>query len=258
VGLDKRGHHYSSQLSGGEQQRVAIGRALAAAPQLLVLDEPLSGLDSHRRLEVLPYLERLRDDLQIPIVYVTHGTAEIARLASTVVVLAAGRVAFAGPVRDAMTQLDLLPLGEGDEAGTLIEGCVTEQDEAFGLTHVAVSGGELVVPRLALARGTRVRTRIRARDVMLATERPSGLSALNVLAARVAAVGPAHGAAVDVRLSCGEDQLMARVTRRSADALGLVPGREVFAIVKAVTFDPETLGVATVRGDPGHAPPAGK
>jgi len=235
------------RLSGGEQQRVAIGRALAADPRLLVLDEPLSSLDAQRRLEVLPYLERLRDDIGLPMVYITHSADEIARLASRVVVLAAGRVEFAGPVRDAMARLDLLHIEGAEDAGAIVEGRVAAHDAADDLTRLAISGGELIVPRLQLPVGTRVRTRIRSRDVMIATVRPTGLSAQNVLAARITAVDEEYGTAVHLRLACGDDELLARVTRRALRRLDLVPGRAVFAVVKSLSFDPAGLGVRTAQ-----------
>jgi molybdate transport system ATP-binding protein len=242
------------RLSGGEQQRVAIGRALAADPRLLVLDEPLSGLDARRRLEVLPYLERLRDETGLPMVYITHSADEIARLAATVVVLAAGRVEFAGPVRDAMARLDVLPIEGAEDAGAVVEGRVAAHDAADELTRLAISGGELIVPRLPLPVGTRVRTRIRSRDVMIATARPDGLSAQNVLPARVLAIDAEEGAAVHLRLACGTDELLARVTRRALRALDLAPGRAVFAVVKSLSFDPAGLGVSSPRA-PEDQPP---
>jgi molybdate transport system ATP-binding protein len=219
-----------------------------------VLDEPLSSLDAQRRLEVLPYLERLRDNVGLPMVYITHSADEIARLASRVVVLAAGRVEFAGPVRDAMARLGVLHIEGAEDAGAIVEGRVAAHDAADDLTRLTISGGELIVPRLPLPVGTRVRTRIRSRDVMIATARPAGLSAQNVLPARILAVDAEEGAAVHLRLACGTDELLARVTRRALRALDLAPGRAVFAVVKSLSFDPAGLGVSSPRA-PEDQPP---
>jgi molybdate transport system ATP-binding protein len=192
------------------------------------MDEPLASLDAARKAEILPYIERLRDEAGIPIIYVSHSVSEVVRLATWVVVLAEGRVAAAGPPRELMSRLDLLALVGGPEAGVVIEASVSE----------------LVVPRLPLVRGTPVRVRIRARDVMLAREVPTGLSALNVLAARVAEIGAPDGAVVDVKLDCGGEMLIARVTQRSVGRLGLEPGRPVFAVLKSIAFDMRTLSEA--------------
>jgi molybdate transport system ATP-binding protein len=238
--LDRR----PDSLSGGEKQRVAIGRALLAAPRLLLMDEPLASLDAARKAEILPYIERLRDEAGIPIVYVSHSVSEVVRLATWVVVMADGKVAAAGPPRDLMSRLDLLALVGGPEAGVVIEASVSVHDDVDQLTRLASAAGELVVPRLLLERGTPVRVRIRARDVMLAREAPTGLSALNVLAARVAEIGAPDGAVVDVKLDCGGELLIARVTRRSVGRLGLAPGRPVFAVLKSIAFDMRTMSEA--------------
>ncbi|MGE0716056.1 MAG: molybdenum ABC transporter ATP-binding protein [Alphaproteobacteria bacterium] len=223
-------------LSGGEQQRVAIGRALLASPRLLLMDEPLASLDADRRGEIMPFIERLRDEGGVPIVYVSHALAEVVRLATTVVVLADGKVAAAGPTAEMMSRLDLLPLTGRADAGAVLD-AVVEGTDADGLTTLATVAGPLVVPRVGLARGTALRVRIRAREVMLATARPEGISALNVLEGRVGALGGGEGSVVDVRVDCGGAPLLARVTRRSVAALGLAPGRPVFAVVKSVAFD---------------------
>jgi molybdate transport system ATP-binding protein len=168
----------------------------------------------------------------------------VVRLATWVVVMADGKVAAAGPPRDLMSRLDLLALVGGPEAGVVIEASVSVHDDVDQLTRLASAAGELVVPRLLLERGTPVRVRIRARDVMLAREAPTGLSALNVLAARVAEIGAPDGAVVDVKLDCGGELLIARVTRRSVGRLGLAPGRPVFAVLKSIAFDMRTMSEA--------------
>ncbi|THF59628.1 molybdenum ABC transporter ATP-binding protein [Ollibium composti] len=231
--LDRR----PSGLSGGEKQRVAIGRALLASPRLLLMDEPLASLDEARKAEIMPYIERLRDETKIPIVYVSHSVAEVARLASEVVVLSAGKVTAAGPAAAILQRLDLLPDEERGEGGALLETVVARHDAEFAMTVLASAAGEIRVPRLDLAVGAPVRVRIRARDVMIATERPHGLSALNVLAGRVVSIEPEDDASVDVRMDCNGATIVSRITRQSRQALGLEPGREVFAVVKTLSFD---------------------
>jgi molybdate transport system ATP-binding protein len=236
--LDRR----PGSLSGGEKQRVAIGRALLAAPRALLMDEPLAALDDARKAEILPYLERLRDESEIPIVYVSHAVAEVARLAATIVVLADGRVEATGSVADVLGRLDLIRLSEPDDVGEVVEATVTAHSEEFDLTTLAIAGGTLRVPRQDLAIGARARLFIRARDVMIATRRPEGLSALNVLAARIAEIGAAEGPSANLRLDLGGTTLLARLTRQSIHDLGLAPGSAVFAVIKSVTFGRANVG----------------
>jgi molybdate transport system ATP-binding protein len=231
--LDRR----PGRLSGGEKQRVALGRALLADPSLLLMDEPLASLDAARKEEILPYIERLRDETRIPIVYVSHSVAEVARLASTMVVLSEGRVQASGPVGAVMSRLDLVGLIGREEAGAVLETIVERVDAESGLTTLRTVAGALFVPRLDLSPATPVRVRIRARDVMIATQAPSDLSALNVLQGRVAEIAEGDGAAVEIRLDCGGEALMARLTRHSVSRLGLKPGHPVYAVVKAVAID---------------------
>jgi len=233
-----------SGLSGGEKQRVAIGRALLASPALLLLDEPLSSLDEPRKLEIIPYLERLRDDAQIPIVYVSHSIAEVARLSDTLVILEAGKVRAAGPTMELMQRLDLIPAAGTGETGALIEAVVESHDSAYGLTWLASRAGKWRVPHLDAAPGKAVRMQIQARDVMIALERPEGISALNVMPALVAEIGPMDASGVGIKLDCSGEALVARLTRYSAERLGLRAGTPVFAIVKSVSFDRAGLGPA--------------
>jgi len=242
LGLERLLDRAPANLSGGEKQRVAIGRALLASPRLLLMDEPLASLDEARKAEILPYIERLRDESGVPIVYVSHSMAEVARLASTIVLMADGTVAAVGPVADVLPRLDLFPLTGRAEASALIEATVESHDAAFGLTLLRSRAGLWRLPRLDLAPGVRVRLRIFARDVMLAIKPPEGISALNIVAGVVADVGEGEGAAVDVRLDCSGEALLAAVTRYSLEQLGLKPGAPVFALVKSVAFDRRSLG----------------
>jgi len=240
--LDRR----PGDLSGGEKQRVAIGRALLAEPRLLLMDEPLASLDAPRKAEILPFIEKLRDELRLPIIYVSHAMEEIVRLADTLVLMSEGRIAAVGPVEELTSRLDLRPLTGRYEAGAVIRATVAGHDVTYGLSELAFPGGRLRVSHVALPLGTPVRARIRARDVALATTRPSGISFRNIFAARVTEIAPERVPIVDVRLDIGTPAqpvaLWARVTARAAHELGLAPGREVFALVKTVALDRASYG----------------
>lgn len=229
-------------LSGGEKQRVALGRALLANPRLLLMDEPLAALDQPRKEEVLPFIERLRDEFAIPIVYVSHAMPEIVRLADIMVLISEGRVEAVGTVDDLTSRLDLRPLTGRYEAGAVILARVTGQDETFDLTELNFAGGQLMVPRLDLPPGTELRLRIRARDVVLARTRPEGTSILNAFPCVVRAIGGEDGPQVDLQLDAGGASLWARITRRSLIELNLEPGAPVYALVKAVAIDRYSLG----------------
>ncbi|HSH99648.1 MAG TPA: molybdenum ABC transporter ATP-binding protein [Reyranella sp.] len=230
LGIGHLAERKPDSLSGGEKQRVAIGRALLAHPRLLLMDEPLAALDEARRAEILPYIERLRDVAGVPILYVSHSVTEVARLATTVVILSEGKVTAVGPV------LDILPLAEASDGGSVLDAVVARHDETFQLTTLASAAGELQVPRLAAAVGTGVRAYIRSRDVMLALHQPQEVSALNVLAGTVAQILPS-GAQADVRLDCNGAMVMARLTAKSVHRLALAPGRPVYAVIKSVSFE---------------------
>jgi len=243
---------HPGRLSGGEKQRVAIGRALLAAPRLLLMDEPLASLDEQRKAEILPYIERLRDESKVPIVYVSHSIAEVARLATTLVLMSGGKVAATGPALDIMRRLDLFPLIGRAEAGAVIEATVARHDDAGGLTELASRAGLWRLHRIAAPVGARLRLRVRARDVILARSAPTGISALNVLPGVVADIASRDTPIVEVRVDCNGEALIARLTRYSAEQLGLAPGVPVFAIVKGVSFDRHSPGAGGGAG-PGTA-----
>ncbi len=227
-------------LSGGERQRVALGRALLSRPRLLLMDEPLAALDGPRRAEVLPFLARLREASGPPILYVTHALDEVDALADTLVLLDAGRVVASGPVEALAARTDLPALGGRRDAGAVLGCAVLAHDPARGLTRLGFAGGELLVPlRGADPPGARLRLRLRARDVSVATEPPRGLSVHNVLPCVLAAVEDAPGAPHEVflRLGLGPSVLLARVTRDAVAGLGLAPGMALWALVKSVAFD---------------------
>ena len=224
------------QLSGGERQRVAIARALATQPKLLLLDEPLAAIDHARRQDILPWLERLRDELQMPMLYVTHASDEVVRLADTLVVLEAGRVKACGPV-GAVLAGQGGPVVMGEDAGALLEAVVQERDLRWHLVSLVFPGGTLWVRDTGLPLGRRVRVRLLARDVSIATEKPGHTSIQNLLACVVQAVEPdTYPAQALVRLQCGDAVLLARLTARAVDALGLAPGQQVWAQVKSVAL----------------------
>ncbi len=226
-----------ANLSGGEKQRVAIGRALLSNPRLLLLDEPLASLDQERKDEIMPYLERLRTQAQAPMIYVTHSMAEVTRLADRIVLLREGKIAAAGAPQDVLHRADLLDAAEASATAAPFDAVVAHV-EADGLAALDCALGRILAPAQGLAPGARLRIQILARDVLIATEKPQGLSALNVIEARVVCVRPRSAAIADVELACGESRLWAHVTRRSADALKLAPGALVFAIVKSVALNP--------------------
>jgi len=228
-------------LSGGEKARVAIGRALLSRPRMLLMDEPFASLDQARKEEILPYLERLRDEGGVPILYVSHAVEEVARLAATLVVLDRGQVVQAGPAEAMFADPALAPVLGPRAAGAILSGQVVEQ-HADGLSEVAVSGGRLFLPQVAGPVGTALRIRIEAQDVMLAMQRPKAVSALNILSAEVVQVHDGQGPGVMVQARSGSDLILARITRRSAEALGIAPGVQCHAVIKSV---------AVARGDVG-------
>ena len=239
VGLGDRAAHLPTELSGGERQRVAIARALLTAPRLLLMDEPLAALDLARKNEILPYLERLHDELEIPVLYVSHAPDEVARLADHIVVMEGGRAVAQGPLTDTLARLDLpiLSLRLGEDAGVVLDGTVVERDENWQLARIGFAGGSVWVRDGGHALGHPVRVRILARDVSIAREQILATSILNTLPAKVIALADEpHPAQLLVRLQVGDSPVLARVTRRSACALELKPGQAVWAQVKSVAL----------------------
>ena len=226
-----------ASLSGGERQRVAIARALATSPHLLLMDEPLAALDAARKAELLPYFERLQRELDMPVLYVTHSLDEVARLANEDVLMQAGRTVAQGPTAQLMTRMDL-SLSQGDTASALIEGTLESVDAAYGLLQVRFAGGVLQCVQAAGAPprtpGQRLRLRVQARDVSVALKAATDTSILNVLPATVQAIAQDGPAQSLLSLDVGGCTLLARITRKSADALQLAAGQAVFAQIKGV------------------------
>jgi molybdate transport system ATP-binding protein len=224
------------RLSGGERQRVAIARALLTSPQLLLMDEPLSNLDQSSKAEILPHLERLRDSLAIPIIYVSHALGEVMRLADHLVLLEAGRVRAAGPLQQLLARSDL-PLGHFEDSGCVFDAVIEEHDPSYHLTYVRIGAGRLAVSLKQAPIGHRVRVRIDARDVSLALKPPELTSIINILPAKVLAVSDDRDPAQSlVRLELATEPLLARITRRSAVQLGIAPGMLLYAQVKSVAL----------------------
>lgn len=223
-------------LSGGERQRVAIARALLTSPRLLLMDEPLAALDLARKNEFLPYLERLHDELEIPVVYVSHAPDEVARLADHLVIMDGGRTVASGPLGETLARLDP-PLRLGEDAGVVLAGRVAERDRQWHLLRIEFAGGSLWTRDTGQALGQAVRLRILARDVSIARQPAAASSIVNCLSARVDALADdTHPALALVRVRCGDAGILARLTHRSAAALALAPGADVWIQIKAVAL----------------------
>jgi molybdate transport system ATP-binding protein len=243
----------TTALSGGEQQRVAIGRTLLARPQLLLMDEPLAALDIRRKAAILPYIERLPQTFGVPVLYVTHAIAEVAQIAQWMVLISEGQVSATGPVTELMERIDLYPMTGRFEAGVVLAARVTGHDTTYHLTDLDVAGQAMVMPALDLPVGGEVRLRIRARDVALATLRPDAISIRNVLAGTVAEIAAEPETAfAEVLVDLGGAHVRARLTRRSVADLALAPGRPVFALLKSVAIDRRMI-VASVGQVPEDA-----
>ncbi|MBC7951069.1 MAG: molybdenum ABC transporter ATP-binding protein [Rhodospirillaceae bacterium] len=230
--LDRR----PSKLSGGEKQRVAIGRALLASPRILLMDEPLAALDSQRKAELLPFIGKLARQFATPILYVSHSMDEVLRLSDTLVLMDDGKAAAVGPVEELLSRTDLRPLTGRYEAGAVIRATVAGHDATYGISRLAFTGGTLLVAKVNTPVGTPVRLRIHARDVSIAIDAPSRISVRNVLPAVVKSVRAAEGWLTDVVLDCGGTDIWAQITAHAQAHLNLVPGMRVNALIKALTI----------------------
>ena len=225
-----------AKLSGGERQRVAIGRALLTSPRLLLMDEPLSALDATSKQDILPYLERLHGELEIPVLYVSHALDEVARLADHLVLLNQGSVIASGGIQETLARLDL-PTAHFDDAGVVVEAIVSRHDEPYHLTRLDFSGGSLWVGKLNLPIGASMRARVMARDVSVATALPHDSSIINIISGTINEIRDEGPDKVILRIAIGEAQLLlSRITRRSRDQLNLSHGMTVYAQVKSVAL----------------------
>ena len=225
----------TTQLSGGEKQRVAIARALLTNPKILLLDEPLSALDLIRKNEILPYLDSIHNDLEIPILYVTHSQDEMSRLADHLLLIEDGNIVGSGPVNDMLTRFDM-PLSHGGDAVSIIEAEVLKRDSEFNLMHLDFLGGQFIVPDNSFPVQTKVRIRVVARDVSLTKSKQVDTSILNIFPAMVQEIVNEGEAQVMVRLQIKETILLACITRKSSYKLRLEKGSEVFVQVKSVAI----------------------
>lgn len=224
------------RLSGGERQRVGIARALAVNPRLLLMDEPLSALDSARKQEILPYLEKLHDKLDIPILYVSHSPDEVARLADYLVAMNNGKVLTHGPLKETLARIDL-PIRLGEEAGVVLDAFVAERDSNWHLAKLDFPGGSLWTRDKGIALGRRVRVRVLARDISLARDNQEHSSIQNVLPGEVEAIADdEHPGLALVSVKVGPSVLVARLTKRSAHILGIEPGQAVWLQIKSVAL----------------------
>ena len=226
---------HPAALSGGERQRIAIARALAASPRLLLMDEPLAALDAARKAEIMPYLERVTTECNLPVVYVSHAIDEVARLAEHLVLLDGGRAVAQGPTPTLLTEL-ALPLAHGDGAGAVLNCTVEQHNDEDQLSTVRFSGGQLMLGRCRCEIGQTVRVRVQARDVSLTLQAQQDTSILNILRATVLSLSDEGAGQLMVALQCGQERLLARLTQRSCRLLGLAPGKEVWAQIKGVAI----------------------
>lgn len=240
LGIEPLMTRHTGDLSGGEKQRVAIGRALLSSPELILADEPLAALDAARKEEILPYFERLRDEVKIPVLYVSHSASEVARLATSVVVLKDGKVQRQGTAAEVFADASVMPTGVR-AAGALLEACVIRHHED-GLSELEAGGVSLFLPQVNQVIGSQLRVRILAQDVIVSRHKPMGLSALNILPAKVEHIRGGAGPGAMVSLKTDAGRVLARITRRSAQALDLAPGVSCYAVVKSVAIARSDVG----------------
>jgi molybdate transport system ATP-binding protein len=230
----------ATQLSAGQKQRVAIARALLSAPRLLLLDEPLANLDRVSRAQCLQYLERLRDDLDLPMLYVSHDMEEVSQLADELLLLSNGAIEARGSVLELCSALDTR-LSHEEQASTIVVGTVKQHDTRFGLSELEVEGNTVFVNQLTKAIGSKCRVRIPARDISICRQRPADSSILNILPVKLIEIEPTSGTRVLLRLALGQQYLLARITRKSVSELNLKVGDAVFAQIKSVALLSETI-----------------
>ncbi len=229
-------------LSGGEKQRVAIGRALLSEPSLLLMDEPLASLDAGRKSEIMPFIENLRDRMNTPILYVSHAMDEVIRLSDQLVLINEGTVVAQGNVEEVMGRLDLKPLTGRYQAGAVFSVRVLSHDHENKLSRLALSEQTIWVPGNTLPVGSEFRLRIHARDVSLSTQKPVGSSVLNIIEATITEIVPEQGPHCEILMDIGAP-LIARITRKSASDLKLQIGQKVFASIKAAAIDDRSMGM---------------
>ncbi len=235
LGIQALMQRMPDRLSGGERQRVAIARALALKPEILLMDEPLASLDFKRKQEILPYLSQLQQELQIPIIYVTHAQQEVAQLADYLVLMAEGKVQAAGTLAETLSRLDV-PLAQDREAATVWQARVLQHDHHYHLTRVSFAGGSLDLPLLNAAIGSPLRIQIYARDVSIALQAPVATSILNVLPATITNIAEAQPGQTIVRLEVGGQAILSHITRKSAVELDLKPGLPVYVQIKGTSI----------------------
>ncbi|MCF6283192.1 MAG: molybdenum ABC transporter ATP-binding protein [Candidatus Polarisedimenticolaceae bacterium] len=235
LGLEPLLKRYPHQLSGGEKQRVAIGRALLNSPQLLLMDEPMAALDRQRKREIMPYLERLHAEAEIPILYVTHDLEELVRIADHLLLIEQGRIIKSGPIEQLLAD-STLPIAQDEDAGALIKTRLTAQDEHYQLSELSFSGGTITVGQIDQPIGSEIRIRIHAKDVSLALQPQQESSVLNVVKCRVTGITPQGQSRVIVSMDAEGSPLLSRITRKSADKLALSEGCEVYAQIKSVAL----------------------
>ncbi|MDH3419671.1 MAG: molybdenum ABC transporter ATP-binding protein [Gammaproteobacteria bacterium] len=229
--LERRPH----TLSGGEQQRVAMGRALLRDPELILMDEPLSAMDVKRKAEIVPYIERVAHELDVPILYVTHTIEEVSRLATRMILLADGRIAAVGSIAELLERIDLWPLTGPGAAGALLEARIEKTDK--GMTSLSIDGQPLRLPAIDGDAGETVSVRVAAKDVAIATAKPSGLSIRNVLEAKIVRIDRLESVFAEILLEVGGQHLRSEITGEAAEELGLAEGQSVYALIKSVAID---------------------
>ena len=241
LSLEKLQERSIDKLSGGEKQRVALGRALLTSPKLLLMDEPLAALDAQRKTEIIPFIRKVEKELSIPIIYVTHSMSEVLQLVDTMVILKDGKVVKYGPVGEVFSDIQLRESIGDEHSGAVLDTKVLEHDTDYGITRLDFMGQELSVPIQDISPGQVLRVHIHSKDVSLATQPPEGLtSVLNILKTKVKKIGENIGYSVDIELDAGRP-LLATITRKSLSNLNLRPGQSIYAYIKAIRMVNEKL-----------------